>query len=103
MKTSANLALGTRTISHEIDIGPLPLGTVVEFVTEVSDDGGQTWRSHGGVGVTRGQEIVGRPCGAGVAFQNGNTNPNFRVRTLARIKDGPEILILMTEHIDRVI
>jgi len=102
MRTSERLPLDTRSISHEIDISSLPLGSVVTFTTEVSEDAGETWRVHGFVTVTRGEEITGKPCGAGVGIIGGNKNPDYRVRTTARLRNGAELQTAMTESIDRV-
>jgi hypothetical protein len=102
MRTSALLPLGTRSISHDIDISALPLGSVVVFTTEVSEDAGASWRVHGFVTVMRGEEIAGKPCGAGIVFTEGNKNPDYRVRTTARLRNGAELQTAMTESIDRV-
>lgn len=86
MKTSNLIPLGAKEVQYQLDTTGLPFDAIIELTTEVSEDVGKTWRVHGSASVRKGDMAPGDAfIGAGVAFTEGNKNPDFLVRTTAKI------------------
>lgn len=86
MAESEKLAVGVGQVDFLFNPKLYPAGTQVILKTEVSEDGGVTWRYHGGATVDIDQASAkNRLAGTGIAFEKGNNNPDFKVRTSAEL------------------
>jgi hypothetical protein len=92
MGTASAVVLGAKEAGHQLDTTGLLAQALVVLATEVSEDAGKTWRSHGSVSVRKSEMVQSDPfVGAPILFLDagGNNNPGFMVRTTATV-DGVE-------------
>lgn len=105
MRTSEKLPIGLKNIGYRLDPATWPDGSVCTLTTEISEDGGKTWRVNSQAKTSKSDSLPGGPFGASLMFRGaGNGNPEFMVRCSAKFGDDTEIdMVSAVEVIDDVL